>query len=191
MSGGTGIAGLHVVSILHEQSQTRSGARAQIRLALREMVAGALKVDLARVAIDAIPGSAPRLLVDGALFPAGISLAHDGWISVAAWYEHGAVGVDVMQVQATADWYNVARDYLGPQALDVLVCARESGRALAFAQAWTAREAHLKCLGMALAEWTALPAVARIEDVAVPAGYVAMVALGPPATAQYPPSPAA
>ena len=178
MSGGTGIAGLHVVSILHEQSQTRSGARAQIRLALREMVAGALKLDVARVAIEAVAGSAPRLLVDGAPFPAGISLAHDGWISVAACYEHGAVGVDVMQVQATADWYNVARDYLGPQALDVLVCARESGRALAFAQAWTAREAHLKCLGLALSEWTALPNVARVEEIAVPAGYVAMVALG-------------
>jgi 4'-phosphopantetheinyl transferase len=189
MSGGTGIAGLHVVSILHEQSQTRSGAREQIRQALREMVAGVLKLDVARVAIDAVPGSAPRLLVDGAPVAAGISLAHDGWISVAAWYEHGAVGVDVMQVQATADWYNVARDYLGPQALDALVCTRESGRALAFAQAWTAREAHLKCLGLALAEWTALPAVARTEEITVPAGYVAMVALE--TTVPHPTSPAA
>lgn len=177
MSGVSAIAGLHVVSLLHDQAQTRSGARTQIRLALQELVARTLAIDAERITLDSVAGSAPRLLVDGAPSAGGVSIAHDGWISIVAWYAHGTVGVDVMQVQDTADWHDVARDYLGAQALETLTRTPDAGRALAFAQQWTAHEAHLKCLGLPLAEWTALPAVDCIEAAAVPPGYVAMVAL--------------
>lgn len=173
----TAIAGLQVVHLQHGQAQTRIGARAEIRLALRQMVAAARQLDVERIAIEAAAGSAPRLLVDGRPDAAGISLAHDGWISIAAYYVHGPVGIDVMQVQATHDWYNVARDYLGPRALDLLARSSDAERAQAFAQAWSGHEAHLKCLGLGLSEWSELPAIARLQQVAVPPGYVAMVAL--------------
>jgi 4'-phosphopantetheinyl transferase len=177
MKSMTDIAGLHVVCIVHEQSQTRAGARERIRLALRELVAGQLRLDLEQIAIQSAPGHAPLLLVAGEPSPAGISLAHDGWISIAAYHEHGPVGVDVMQVQHTADWYDVARDYLGPDVLGMLVATREAERPAAFAQAWTAREASLKCLGKALSEWSELPGSCNVHAVAVPSGHVGMVAI--------------
>jgi 4'-phosphopantetheinyl transferase len=177
MTAAADIAGLQVVSIVHDQSQTRSGARERIRLALRDMVAATLNLGAERVAVASAPGTVPRLLVDGQPSTAGISFGHDGWISIAAYYAHGTVGVDVMQVRATADWHDVARDYLGPEALTKLVRTPDAQRAHAFAQAWTAHEAHLKCLGLALSEWTALPAVDQIAETAVPAGYVGTVAL--------------
>lgn len=171
------ISGVEVVGILHDQLQTRAGAREQIRLALRELVAGVLNVDIERLGIASVAGQAPRLMVDGAPAAAGMSLAHDGWISIAAYNAHGPVGVDVMQVQHTADWYNVANDYLGPHALGALVATREAERPAAFAQAWTMREARLKFLGLALSEWTELPDTCSVKAIAVPLGYVGMVAV--------------
>ena len=178
MSAAADIAGLQVVSIVHDQSQTRSGARERIRLALREMVARELAIDIERVAIRSVAGQAPLLAVDGAVSAAGVSLAHDGWISVGAYHAHGPIGVDVMQVQHTADWYSVAHDYLGPDVLGQLVATREAERPVAFAQAWTEREATLKCLGLALSEWTALPDSCTVKSITVPPGYVGMVAVG-------------
>lgn len=165
------------VQVLHERDVPRAQARARIRLALREMAANALGLDVQRVTVGSVAGSAPRLLLDGEPCAAGISLAHDGRVSVAAFHAHGAVGVDVMQVKETADWFDVARDYLGPQALATLMATPPDERALAFALAWTRREAALKCLGLALSEWTELAADFRFHPLAVGAGYVVMAAV--------------
>ena len=173
----TGIAGLQVIGLLHEPAETRVGARGRIRLALRELVASTLQIDVARVAIESLPGHAPVLLVDGAPVPAGISLAHDGWISVAAYHAQGAVGIDVMQVQVTSDWYDVARDYLGPAALALLAATSDELRATAFARAWTAREASLKCWGRGLIEWSEPSDRCRLATISVAQGYVATVAV--------------
>jgi 4'-phosphopantetheinyl transferase len=171
------IAGVAVVGMLHGQTQSRAGAREQIRLALREMVADALSVDLGRIDIASVAGQRPVLTLDGMAGTAGISLAHDGWISIAAYNALGPVGVDVMQVQYTADWYNVAQDYLGPDVLGTLVATREAERPEAFALAWTAREATLKLHGLALSEWTELKAECALHAIAVPPGYVGKVAV--------------
>jgi 4'-phosphopantetheinyl transferase len=165
------------VSIWHDPGVPRAEARTRIRLALRAMVAAALGFATERIALHCVPGSAPRLLVDGVPSAAGVSFAHDGQISVAAYHAHGPVGVDLMQVQETPDWFDVARDYLGPQAAASLAATPAAERGRAFAQAWTRREACLKCLGLALSEWTELPDVCRIQDFAVAPGYVGMIAL--------------
>lgn len=165
------------VRVLHERDVPRKHARARIRLALREMVADALGLDVERVTVGSVAGSTPRLLLDGEPCTAGISIAHDGRLSVAAFHAHGPVGVDVMQVQETPDWLDVARDYLGPQALATLMATPPDERARAFAQAWTRREASLKCLGLALSEWTELAEDFRFQALAVEAGYVVMAAV--------------
>ena len=165
------------VSIWHDPGLPRAEARARIRLALRELVAAQLGLEAQRIALHCAPGSAPRLLIDGAPAAAGMSIAHDGRVSVAAYHPHGPIGIDVMQVQETPDWFIVARDYLGPKAGALLTATLPGKRALAFAQAWTRREASLKCLDLALSEWTELPDVFRFQEFAVAPGYVVTAAV--------------
>jgi 4'-phosphopantetheinyl transferase len=59
-------------------------------------------------------------------------------------------------VQDVPDWDRVALDYLGPQVRDMLAGLDPACRADAFAQAWTRREAQLKCLGLSLSEFIPL-----------------------------------
>lgn len=165
------------VSILHEQDVTRAEAREHIRLALREMVARELRLEVERVTLRCMPGNAPRLLLDGMPMQGGVSIAHDGRLSLAAYYADGPLGIDVMRVQDTPDWYEVTRDYLGPQVAATLSTIPAAGRALAFAQAWTRREACLKCLGLPLSEWTELPGMFRVQGLDVEPGYVGKAAV--------------
>ncbi len=173
----SGVPGLQLVCLEHDTQATRASARSELRLALRERVAEQLHVDIGRVEIASEPGVAPQLLIDGSARAGGISLAHDGNRSIAAWYQHGAVGIDILQVQDTADWNIVARDYLGPDILKQLLNLSASARPQAFAQAWTEREAHLKFLGQPLSEWTTLPATCSFHRLALTADYAAAVAI--------------
>jgi 4'-phosphopantetheinyl transferase len=54
---------------------------------------------------------------------------------------------------ALPDWENLARDYLGPDALVRLQNASAKERPDVFAQEWTHMEAVLKCAGWGLREW--------------------------------------
>jgi 4'-phosphopantetheinyl transferase len=76
-----------------------------------------------------------------------------------------------MQVQDVPDWDRVALDYLGPQVRDMLASLDPPRRAGAFAQAWTRREAQLKCLGLALAEYMPLQEKLSEHLLDVPFGY--------------------
>ncbi|MEG1054333.1 MAG: 4'-phosphopantetheinyl transferase superfamily protein, partial [Janthinobacterium sp.] len=87
-----------------------------------------------------------------------------------------AVGIDVMRVQAIADWFMLARDYLGPQVADALAACPADQRPLALAQAWTAREAALKCAGLPLAEWNGAAPACRLQALRLAAPYVATLA---------------
>lgn len=175
---GAGSGKPFVISVAHPAGMGRALARERIRLALRQAIAAALGSGVEQVAIASAPGSAPRVLVDGKPLPAGVSLSHADSLSVAAFHARGAVGLDVMQVEEIADWRDVARDYLGPQALALLDNTARAERALAFARAWTAREAHLKCLGLALGEWTALPAGCQRLALRLPPGYAGTLVVG-------------
>ncbi|WP_317204052.1 4'-phosphopantetheinyl transferase family protein [Janthinobacterium sp.] len=155
----------------------RGDARARLRLALREALAAVLHIPLEQIVVASTPGQAPRLTLAGA--PAGLSLSHEEGLSLAAVNLKGAVGVDLMRVQDLPDWRAVAHDYLGPALAGTLAREASERRALAFARAWTAREAALKCAGMALLEWT--PATAALDcrclDLALPEGLAGTLAL--------------
>jgi 4'-phosphopantetheinyl transferase len=159
----------------------RGAARARVRVALREALG-----QLAGLAPDAIllqstPGCAPAVSYPGREQAApGVSISHDEPLSLAAIHLHGAVGVDLMRVQAIPDWRAVARDYLGPHATALLEALPVADRAAAFARAWCAHEARLKCHGLQLAEWT--PRLAgqldgcHCRELALPAGIKGAVA---------------
>lgn len=168
---------LQVVAVVHAPATSRALARERIRLALRQVAAAALDLAADRLTLHSTPGSAPRLLLDGKPCGAGVSISHTDGAAFAAFHAHGAIGIDVMPVQDIADWREVARDYLGPDALALLAATPAPRRPLALAQAWTRREAQLKCLGLALGEWTAQPDHCRYLALELPAGYAGALAI--------------
>jgi 4'-phosphopantetheinyl transferase len=169
--------GVLVISTVSPEGDGRDAARARIRSAACEALARLLGVDAARVAVDSQPGSAPRLLVDGAPSPVGLSISHAKEISVAALHRAGAGGVDVMNVQETSDWARVAHDYLGMATACRLAAASAADRPRAFAQAWAEREAQLKLAGQPLAEWTPSPNDCEVQALILPAGLAGAVAV--------------
>lgn len=152
----------------------RPEARRQIREVVREAAAQWLAISADGVAVESLPGHAPRLLLAGR--SAWLSISHDDGISLAAIHLHGPVGIDVMRVVDIPDWHALAYDYLGPQVAQALAACPVDRRPLALAQAWTAREAALKCAGLALAEWDGKTPACCLQAVPVPAGYTAALA---------------
>lgn len=136
----------------------RERAREEIRRALTEVLAAMFAVAQADIIIDTATGAksgVPPL----ALLPGGrqlhCSFAHENGLSLAAISLHGPVGVDLMCTDEFLGWQAVARDYLGPETSAQIAATPAPQRATAFARAWTAREAHLKWLGVGLDEWPA------------------------------------
>lgn len=155
-------------------AMARTEARLRIRLAMREAVATWLNIAIESVSVDSQPGHAPRLLLAGRA--AWLSISHDDGISLAAIHLHGPIGIDVMRVTDTPDWHAVATDYLGPQVAGQLATCPADRRPLALAQAWTAREATLKCAGLALAEWDGKTPACRLQRLPMPGDFMATLA---------------
>jgi 4'-phosphopantetheinyl transferase len=104
------------------------------------------------IAIDLRARHPPRILLAGRISHIGCSFSHDAGYALAAFNLQGPIGADLMQVQDIPDWQAVARDYLGP----VVAAALQSAAARrAFTQAWTQREAALKCHAQQISEWQA------------------------------------
>ena len=164
--------GVLVIGIVPPPS--RMEARTQLRQAVREAAAQWLKLNIEAISVESMPGAPPRLLLAGGA--AGLSFSHDEGLSLAAVHLHGAVGIDVMRVQAITDWFMLARDYLGPQVADQLAACPADQRPLALAQAWTAREAALKCAGLQLTEWDGAAPACRLQALRLAAPYVATLA---------------
>ncbi|KAB8064628.1 4'-phosphopantetheinyl transferase family protein [Janthinobacterium violaceinigrum] len=164
-----------VLAIGIAAAMPRAEARLRIRAAVREVAARWLKMDIDAISLESTPGAPPRLLLAGR--PAGLSFSHDDGWSVAAVHLHGTVGIDVMRVQDIPDWRQVARDYLGPQVTQELASLPDAQRPLALAQAWTAREAALKCAGLPLMEWDGIALNCNVLHIALEDGFVAMLAI--------------
>lgn len=173
-------AAAHVIGVRGQPD--RPTARRTIRTALLDALGAASGLPPARIRLGGAPGEAPYALLDDGRVQ--LTISHDGDLSVAAWRaDGGGVGIDLMRVADVPDWQAVARDYLGPDAADALARVPPPARAAAFARAWSAREARLKCLGLPLTEWRAEEdarlAACTCRPLAVPAGYVGTLALAP------------
>ncbi len=164
--------GVLVVGIVPPPS--RMEARAHLRQAVREAAAQWLQLNIEAISVESTPGTPPRLRLAGRM--ASLSFSHDEGLSLAAIGLHGPVGIDVMRVQDIADWANLARDYLGPEVTKELAACPDAQRPLRLAQAWTAREAALKCAGLPLAEWDEMSLNCNVQHIALQGGFVAMLA---------------
>jgi 4'-phosphopantetheinyl transferase len=175
--------GLTVIGRPLPLSASRAEARATIRQALRETLAALVNQPVVSVTLTSRPGQAIQLQVPGSA-PGFASISHMPGFSVAAIScGSGPVGVDVMAVDVPLlpGWALVARDYLGPHAAAALHRKALAEQATAFAQAWVAWEARLKCLGLGLVEWT--PGLALrlsacdVQALALPPGLSGALAL--------------
>jgi 4'-phosphopantetheinyl transferase len=169
--------GLVMIGVATPAGTARAEQRARIRQAVREALAQLLDVGVGALALEASPGTAPRVLVGGVLSAVGLSISHAGGMSVAALRRDGRVGVDLMEVEEIPDWARVALDYLGMAAACRLASMAPPERTLAFAQAWTAREASLKLFGLPLDEWTPLALDCTVTALALPPGLSGALAL--------------
>lgn len=88
------------------------------------------------------------------------SISHEKTHSMLAWCDRGCIGIDTVGMQALAsigmrDLDDMARLYLGPTALPWAdAVGGEPPTRRRFADAWARHEAQLKCLGLALDEWS-------------------------------------
>jgi 4'-phosphopantetheinyl transferase len=133
--------------------QQRDAARRQIRQAAREALGAVLRMPAADITIVSTPGTPPHVLLAGVGSHIGVSFSHEDGYVLAAINLHGPIGADIMRVQDIPDWQTVASDYLGPAVAAAL--QNTTNRPLAFTQAWTQREAALKCHAQQLSEWQA------------------------------------
>jgi 4'-phosphopantetheinyl transferase len=168
--------GTVVIGVLTPVGTARAVQRGRIRQALGEALAQLLAVAPARIAVESSPGSAPRVLVDGAACGIGVSVSHAAGMSAAALRRDGRVGIDLMEVAEVTDWARVALDYLGMGAACRLASMAPGERASAFAQAWAEREASLKLFGLPLDEWRSLPGCS-VTALALPPGLAGALAL--------------
>ncbi len=169
--------GLYVIGVAGDGE--RQLARRRTRLALCEALAQLYGLDTAQIMVHFSAGRAPAVSFSGApphVLAPGISISHDGPYSVAAIHQHGLAGVDLMRVQDVPDWRAIARDYLPPHVRDQLEMAGPVQRPLLLANAWTEQEARLKCHGRQLTEWSGLALPARCHALALPEGYVGVLA---------------
>ena len=176
-------AGLLVISVATPHSTLRDAARAQLRGALRQVLGLQLGCTPEAVNLLSVPGHALHVELPGhGIGGIGLSASHEAGLSVAVIRQGGPVGIDIMRLAPAFDWQPVARDYLGPQALQRIASQSEPDQPQAFAREWTRLEAGLKCLGIGLQEWN--PALAqRLESCRVialdlPAGLCGAVAWG-------------
>lgn len=140
---------LWTLQVSAPQTTLREGARDLVREALQAHLPTLLSSTQVKLLSE--PGQAPRLAAphEGV----GISIAHESGLSLVAVHLNGPVGVDLMRVLDMPDALVVAHAYLGPEVAEALEALPPHEQVQAFAQAWTAHEARLKCLGMPLEEW--------------------------------------
>jgi 4'-phosphopantetheinyl transferase len=172
--------GLWMLQVATPLSTLRDEARHLVRQALREHLPPWLGTD----AVDLIttPGQAPRLAPPHQ--GVGVSIAHEAGLSLVALHRHGPVGVDLMHPVDMPDALDVARDHMGPEVAQALAKAMANRSATehaqAFALAWTAYEARLKCLGLPLQEWQAEMdkdlQTCQVQPLALPHGLVGHLA---------------
>ena len=108
------------------------------------------------------------------------SLSHSGSVALLAVARGASVGIDVEAIRPRPNLQKLAARVLDPEALAAFRAADDSQQLVAFLQAWTAKEAYLKAIGLGIA--TDLRAVTppdgwiieRLDDVPE---YVAAVAI--------------
>lgn len=178
------VQAMAVISVPTPANENRLVARNLVRSALRETLGALLDQPAASIALASRPGGAIR--INSTPFRLSLSISHSPGVSVAAIYRGASIGTDVMRIetdpQEPLDWMRLACDYMGPQVTALLQTTPPETFPSAFARAWTGFEASLKCLGLALTEWSPelgkQLAWCRVVGLNLPANYCGSVAIG-------------
>jgi len=133
-------------------SEARQAARAKLRAALGGVLAAWSGLPAERLSlIETARGPVWEGLLHGHSLDISVSYGGgEGWIGLM---RGGQIGIDVMTIEPIAEANAVARCYLGDEVASRIREAEDP--VVAFARAWTEREARIKCLHRSLAEWTA------------------------------------
>ncbi len=142
---------LHVLAMAHPQIEGHEQERSQARQRTRQL--------LMQHAGPEIAG--PFLTAEASASGAGrASISHEDGFSLLAWCDRGCVGIDVVGPRGLAaaspeELERITRLYLGadPPPTAVSTNSAQANRQC-FAMAWACHEAKLKCLGLALDEYT-------------------------------------
>jgi 4'-phosphopantetheinyl transferase len=183
-------------AVLHpdEAERARRGTpevhrrRVLLRAALRSVLAAELGTEPARVPLAIAPGGRPQLAVPGTTLDVNCSAS--GPLGVVALARGRRIGVDVERL---APWSPDALDegWLSTAEQLALLRLPVEDRAAASTRAWTRKEAVLKARGTGLRAdpRTTVTPVGRppgqvagwdLHDIAVPAGWLASLAVSPP-----------
>lgn len=166
-------------------SHDREQARLQARAALRSCLAQDLGCPEDALQISNQRNEAPQLWLNGErLAQPFCSTSHAPGLALLAWHGGGPVGVDIQAVNDGTSRHElqaVAQIFLAPKMAQVLDgIAQDALFFKAFASAWAAQEARLKCAGVGLVEWSAelesSLACLHCTPVAMADGYAAAVA---------------
>lgn len=173
-----------VLCLLHPVQADRPAARQAVRTALQVALGHWLECPPSAVQLHSQPGEPVR--IHHPATPVALSISHETDFSVAAIAPNGSVGVDLVRTTVLPDateCLRLAHEYLGPSAREQLAKTPEAERPLAFARAWTAWEARLKCAGVGLREWE--PALEQplcqleTQILSLPGPYCGTLAWGP------------
>ena len=129
----------------------RMDAQQKLRSVLREVLATWSRLPPAGLPLEET-GKGPQWhgLLHGETLDISVSYgSEEGWLGFV---RGGRIGVDTMAVEPFVEGETVAETYLG--AALALTIRAAANPALAFASAWTEREARLKCWKRGPTEWT-------------------------------------
>jgi 4'-phosphopantetheinyl transferase len=113
------------------------------RVALRDVLGRHSGIDAAALRVQRESGGRPFLEGAGAL---SFSLTHSLDIALIAVADR-SVGIDVERLRGVAYMGRIAQRVLHPATAAALAALPEEERRLAFLDAWTQREAHVKAVG--------------------------------------------
>ena len=144
---------LHVLRVDNNASeaQTDSMRRAVVRQRVRALLLRHAGAAIATPLLAATPAARGAQRA---------SISHEQTHSMLAWCNTGCIGIDTVDVPALAsigmrELGDMARLYLGPNSLPWADAVGEEPQLRRrFADAWARHEAQLKCLGLALDEWS-------------------------------------
>ena len=174
---------LLIAAVDTEKTAKRETVRQLVRRVLQEILSQRLGCAREEIQWLASPGQPLQLAAPHQQI--GLSFSHEAGCSLIAINLAGPVGIDLLLQSENPAWQDeipqLAADYLGPQVAAQLNRSTAASQTRQFAIAWAAHEARLKCLGLALSEWT--PALGeqlahcRTQALALSPNYLAAVAL--------------
>lgn len=174
-----------VLCVAQPPGTDRPAARARVRAALQAALGDWLGYPPPLVVLRGDAGMPVQLAYPAC--PVSLSISHETGLSLAAIAPHGTVGVDVLRTLSlpdTSECLQLAHDYLGPAAAQLLAMQPPTECATAFACAWTQWEARLKSAELGLGEWTSelahLLGRPAVHMLPLPPPYCGALAWAPP-----------